>query len=244
MSRAVSRRALAVVIGAVAATSLAGGASTLAASHHTQPAVNLGSAKTTSTGYAGYFTSPSDGIASSVSSFTVPTVTCASTSDFADLEDIVFNSQGTPVAYDNLYLDCSSGTPAEYVRPYTSGAGDGARMNVNPGDKLLMDVYATSSNTTAITFDQTQGTSVSQSDGSADASGYPLTSAGPAVVTGFGGPIPNFGSVYVHNLAVNGEPLAALSTNAFALKTGSDIQANAQVMIPSSAYYLKFLNEY
>ncbi len=185
---------------------------------HAAPAVSLHlsahAANTRSPGQAGYEVA-SGATGSASAKWTVPAVTCHSTSDGMAPGTFLFENNGAPVGV-TVIIDCSSGSPtysAYFIAP--SGV-TASSVVVSPGDKLVSSITQSASATSESLKDTTTKKLQSVSDVGAT-SQLSFIGVDSLVSGGVVRPVPTFTTVPFSSALMNGATPASAGATALDL---------------------------
>ncbi|HTU31666.1 MAG TPA: hypothetical protein VMF07_19900 [Solirubrobacteraceae bacterium] len=181
-------------------------------------------AATTNSFYGGYEGGkPFSGVPSVGSTFIVPKFKCpVDALNFYGAA--IFDSQGFFQAGASLSIECAGGVASYGLNAETALDNDD-EVGVKPGDKIIVSLSETASDTTATAADVTSGVSAYADDGVGDATGNPSANFNIGVFDD-SGTTPQYKSIVFSNDKVNAIPLGLLRPRAQALDlmSGSDIQ--------------------
>jgi len=178
---------------------------------------------------AGYYSYPGGsalGVSGASATFTMPGISCASSSDYEWLLPgiWVFNTAGQLTEQVDVNFNCDEGTLLEEAIVEVQGQ-EGA-MAVSPGDTVVASLSESATATAGNVHDLTSGGNL-QEVGAA-------TSSDDTVFIGDEGPdlfgvtaVPTFSKVTFSNAMVDGEYLNLWTPARYNLKTGSDTQIDA-----------------
>ena len=184
----------------------------------------VSAAATTNDFYGGYQGGKSfSGVPSVGGSFIVPKFKCPV--DAANLYGAaIFDSQGFFQAGASLTIDCTGGVATYGLNAQTTLDNDD-EVGVKPGDKIIVSLSETASDTTATAADVTSGASANADDGVGDATGNPSADFNVGVFDD-SGTTPQYKSIVFRGVKINAIPLGFLRPPAqrLDLMSGSDVQ--------------------
>lgn len=187
---------------------------------------------------AGYFTYPANanGLASASATFTMPTFSCASSTDNEWLLPGIWVYSGGALSEQvDVNFNCNSGAKVQSGIVCLNNAGCDTSLAVNPADKIIASIAYTPTATVATLKDVT--TQVS-----AHVVGAAVTND-EVVFIGDEGPslfgvnyVPTFTHVSFGSVQINGQYLVDGPFPAqYHLKTGSVVQITASIIVPTGA---------
>jgi hypothetical protein len=181
-------------------------------------------ADATNSFYGGYQgAKPFTGVPSIGETFIVPKFKCPV--DALNLYGAaIFDNQGFLQAGASLTIDCTGGVATYGLNAQTALDNDD-EVGVKPGDKIIVSLSETASDTTATAADVTSGASANADDGVGDATGNPSASFNVGVFDD-SGTTPQYKKIVFSNTKVDAVPLGLLRPPAQALDlmSGSDVQ--------------------
>ncbi|HTU31667.1 MAG TPA: G1 family glutamic endopeptidase [Solirubrobacteraceae bacterium] len=189
--------------------------------------------------YGGYTGMPAAGISSAGFSFIVPSVTCP-----VDAQDIlgeaVYDSNGNLTGGAGVVIDCSGGTPTYSLLASTFTAN--AEGPVSPGDRIVVAVGVSSTNTVAKVIDEASHVRVRAADGAPEASGAPAASFHVGIFND-SGTTADYGTATFQGNQVNGKHLGQLDPTALDNEPGTDVQSTTGPVKPTGLRFtLTFTN--